>query len=147
MSPSSRRSVLQAVATSGACLVAGCSSLDLGSEPPVDVNVLNYTSAEITLNIRAIDEDESDEEILFQKSFDLEAYQSDDEMKGYNANRQDAFRASAASIYCSVDGKDKQFDFEASCGDSDSDIDDGFTVEWREGDDHKKKFVFRQSDC
>jgi len=147
MLPSSRRSVVRAIALSGTALSAGCSTLGGEREPPVDVSVLNSTPNPVTIDIAVVDRTAEAEDVLFSDSFDLEPYQPGTRTQGSDMDRQAAFRAAEASIVCAANGQEEQFTFEASCVDSDSGIDEGFTVEWADDKYEETEFRYRQSRC
>lgn len=147
MSPSSRRSVLQAAAAGSVGLVAGCSALGTGSEPPVDISVLNSTPAPVTIELEVVEDASSETSMLFSETFELSAYKPGTRTRNSDADRQNAFQASEATVICKAYGNREQFSFEASCVDSESGIDEGFTVEWADDGDRGDELRYRQSRC
>lgn len=142
----SRRSVLQAATVGGIGLIAGCSALEPDTQPPVDISILNSTSSAVTIRIQVTDDSESDEEMLFSESFDLSPYESGEQTANSTMKRPDAFRALDATVICTADGRREQFSFEASCQ-SESEIDEGFTIEWADDGDRGDELRYQQSRC
>jgi len=146
MSVFSRRSVLRAATVGSIGLIAGCSALEPDTQPPVDISVLNSTPSAVTIRIQVTDDSESDEEMLFSESFDLSPYEPEEQTANSSIERPDAFRALDATVICTAEGSREQFSFEASCR-SESDIDEGFTIEWADDGDRGDELRYRQSQC
>jgi len=128
-------------------LIAGCSTLGFGSEPPVDITVLNSTPAPVAIDLEVVDDAGSEGSVLFSETFELSAYKPGTRTRNSDAERPNAFQADEATVICKAKGKREQFSFKASCTESEKNVEDGLTVEWAEDGDRGEEFQYRYARC